>query len=132
MPCAWARGGLGGYVIESAARIGIGHIVAVDFDCFSESNLNRQILSTESNLGAPKAQAAKLRVALINSRTKITALTCKFDDESAPGILSGCDVAVDALDSIRPRLLLQKRCRDLNVPLVHGAARQGVYHASYQ
>ena len=55
-------GGVGGYVIEYLARIGVGHITAADGDVFQPSNLNRQLLSTEANLGENKAAAGKARV----------------------------------------------------------------------
>ena len=48
--CIIGCGGLGGYIVEMLARIGIGHLTVVDMDIFDESNLNRQILSTERNL----------------------------------------------------------------------------------
>ncbi|HAE22694.1 MAG TPA: thiamine biosynthesis protein ThiF, partial [Spirochaetaceae bacterium] len=56
-------GGLGGHLIEGLARLGVGYIVAVDPDCFDESNLNRQILCTTENLGKPKADEAARRAA---------------------------------------------------------------------
>ena len=55
-------GGLGGYVIEMLARLGIGHLVLCDCDVFDESNLNRQLMSTESNVGKGKAREAAKRV----------------------------------------------------------------------
>ena len=56
--CAVGCGGLGGYVIEELARLGIGHITAVDGDVFQDSNLNRQLFSTEEVLGKSKAETA--------------------------------------------------------------------------
>ena len=54
-------GGVGGYVIEYLARIGVGHIAAADGDVFQAPNLNRQLLSTERNIGQKKAAAAQER-----------------------------------------------------------------------
>ena len=59
-------GGLGGYVIEELARLGVGTLVVADYDTFEEHNLNRQLLATLANLGAPKVEAAVERVGAIN------------------------------------------------------------------
>lgn len=119
--CVIGCGGLGGYIIEMMARTGVGHITAVDPDVFCESNLNRQLFSNEKNLGKSKAEAARLRVAEINSSVEINALDIFLDDNNTTEILRGCDVAVDALDNIPSRVILQKHCRELGIPLVHGA-----------
>ena len=58
-------GGLGGYVIEMLARLGVGKLILVDFDTFDESNLNRQLISTEKNLGSSKVEEAIKRIKLI-------------------------------------------------------------------
>ena len=59
-------GGLGGYIIEELARLGVGHIVAIDPDVFEEHNLNRQLLATPASLGKAKVEAAAARVNEIN------------------------------------------------------------------
>ncbi|MDD3538936.1 MAG: ThiF family adenylyltransferase, partial [Atribacterota bacterium] len=60
-------GGLGGNIIEMLARLGIGSITAIDGDIFKESNLNRQLLSSEKNMGKGKAETAVSRIKDINS-----------------------------------------------------------------
>ena len=59
-------GGLGGYILEELARLGVGQIVAIDPDVFEEHNLNRQLLSTIDSLGVAKTEAAVGRIAAIN------------------------------------------------------------------
>ena len=59
-------GGLGGYLIEQLARLGVGTLVLVDPDVFEEHNLNRQLLSSPAHLGIPKVDVARERVAAIN------------------------------------------------------------------
>ena len=66
-------GGLGGYVIEELARLGVGTLVAVDPDIFKEHNLNRQLLSTVDALGRAKVELAAERVAEINPATILAA-----------------------------------------------------------
>ena len=119
--CVVGCGGLGGYVIESLGRIGVGYIRAIDFDVFEPSNLNRQITSEVPLLGTSKAQAAKARMERINPTITVEAIEQKLTSENAKELLSGVDVAIDALDSLPPRLLLQQTCEELGIPLVHGA-----------
>ena len=114
-------GGLGGWIIELLARSGIGKLVVVDGDVFSESNLNRQNLCTEGNIGQNKSEAAVRRVALINSDVKVKSFPLFLNDDNANEILTGCDIVFDALDNIRSRITLCKAARALNISVVHGA-----------
>lgn len=114
-------GGLGGMVIECLARIGVGHLRVVDGDVFDESNLNRQILSSTMNLGRPKTLAAKHRVLAINPLVEVDAVQADLTAENASELLANCDVAVDCLDTIPARLLLQEAAKSAGLPLVHGA-----------
>lgn len=114
-------GGLGGYTIEMLARIGVGHLKVVDPDVFEESNLNRQILCTERDLGRSKAEAACKRVEEVNSSIDVKALQVSFGPENGEAILTGCDCAVDALDSLRVRSQLAQACAYAGIPLIYGA-----------
>jgi len=114
-------GGLGGYVIEELARLGVGTITAIDFDTFEEHNLNRQILATPANLGRPKVEAAARRAAEINPAVTLNPIQAAYAPENGAELLSGADVVVDALDSIPTRLALAETCTELVTPLVHGA-----------
>lgn len=114
-------GGLGGYVIECLGRLGVGHIVVVDDDVFVETNLNRQLLSSNMNLGKPKVLAAQQRMQAINPLVKVDAHQVMLTEFNAPGLMQGCDLVIDALDNIPSRMVLIKAARDLNIPLVHGA-----------
>lgn len=119
--CVIGCGGTGGYVIEMLGRIGIGSITAVDGDVFEESNLNRQILSSTDNLGFSKALEAKIRMEKVNPLIQVKALEKMLTEDNACSILNNHDVVVDALDSIPARLLLQRSCKKLNIPMVYGA-----------
>lgn len=114
-------GGLGGYVIEMTARMGVGELLIFDFDDFSESNLNRQIFATEKNLGNNKAFEAKKRLSEINSETKVEIVTEKLNKGEITARLEGCDVVVDCLDTVRDKLLLQRIAKELDMPMIHGA-----------
>lgn len=119
--CVIGCGGLGGYVIETLARIGVLYITAVDGDIFEESNLNRQLFCCEKNIDVHKAAEAKKRICEINSSVYINALTQRLTDRNAQSILKGHDVVVDALDNVETRFVLRDNCRRLNIPLIHGA-----------
>ena len=123
-------GGLGGYLIEHLARLGVGRLTVVDGDVFEASNLNRQMLSAPALLGRGKAEAAKERVALINPGVAVTAVADYLDEENADRLLAGCDLALDALDSAPARLLLAEACARQGVYLVHGAVQGWSVQAS--
>ena len=114
-------GGLGGYIIEMLGRLGIGKITVVDGDVFDITNLNRQILSTEQNLGKPKAFAAKERMALVNSQVEIIPIHDFFTRQNGEEMVSGKDIVFDALDSVDARLAVEESCQSVGVPLIHGA-----------
>ena len=114
-------GGLGGTVLELLARMGIGELIIADKDIIGDSNLNRQILSTETNLGQSKTEVAVKRVKEINSSIEITGHSVFIDSDNVKKIIKGADVVVDALDNLPSRFMLQKACRELKIPLIHGA-----------
>ena len=114
-------GGLGGNIIELLARIGVGCIVVADGDEFSESNLNRQLLSTTENIGLSKVAAAVERVSLINPDVEVIAHYDFITAENAADLVSGVNLVIDALDNVSSRLILEDACAEAGVPLVHGA-----------
>jgi molybdopterin/thiamine biosynthesis adenylyltransferase len=113
-------GGLGGYIIEEMARLGVGTIKAIDPDIFEEHNLNRQILCTLNDLGKPKAKVAQKRVKAVNPAINIMAVVKPFSGENGVELLNGMHVIVDALDSALTRIELAGCCEKLKIPLVHG------------
>ncbi|MEQ8176590.1 MAG: HesA/MoeB/ThiF family protein [Syntrophomonadaceae bacterium] len=114
-------GGLGGNVLEQLARLGVGNILVWDYDSFEEHNLNRQLLSSLDLIGRSKVDAASQRVAAINPAINIIKLAVEFNRAAGHTILAGYQAVVDALDNIPDRLQLSSLCRDLQIPLVHGA-----------
>lgn len=114
-------GGLGGTIIELLARLGVGYLRVIDGDTFAGHNLNRQLMSTEYNLGTNKAIAAAKRVADINTDVQAEPMPYMLDDENADKLIAGMDVIVDALDNISTRILLNKATRKQGIPLVHAA-----------
>jgi molybdopterin/thiamine biosynthesis adenylyltransferase len=123
-------GGLGGYIIEMLARIGVGAIRAVDGDSFDETNLNRQLLSLPKVLGQPKAEIAAARIAEVNPDVQAEYFHTFFDESNAEKLISGCDLVMDALDNIESRRVLAARCEKLGLPLVYGAISGWVAQAA--
>lgn len=119
--CVVGCGGLGGYIIEMLARIGIASLTLIDGDVFEDSNQNRQLLSTEKNLGAPKAKAAAARVKLINKNVKTHYHHAFIREENGLSLIGDCQLVMDALDNVPSRLTLQKLCKKKKIPLIHGA-----------
>ena len=119
--CVVGSGGLGGAVVEMLARAGVGHLRVIDGDVFEESNLNRQLLATESTLDQPKAQVAVERVAQVNSDIKVEARVGMLDEHNAQEMLEGVDCVVDCLDNVESRLWMAHACLHLGTPMVHGA-----------
>ncbi len=114
-------GGLGGWIIEILARAGLGEITVADGDVFGDNNLNRQAFCDEGNIDSSKAFEALERVRKINGAVEVRAWDKHLTLDNAPMILEGCKVAVDALDSNKARAVLLSACRDMAIPLVHGA-----------
>lgn len=114
-------GGLGGYIIEELARLGVGTIVAIDPDVFEEHNLNRQLLSSPARLGEAKVESAAARVAEINPAAALVPVQIAYAPKNAAQLFQGVQVVVDALDSVSTRLALSDSCDSLGLPLVHGA-----------
>jgi molybdopterin/thiamine biosynthesis adenylyltransferase len=114
-------GGLGGYVVEALARMGVGRLLLIDGDVFEEHNFNRQLLSAEERLGMDKVQAAQQRVAAINSAVEVIGHAVMLTHENLADLLEGVDVVVDALDRLPTRLMLQEGAQSLGIPMVHGS-----------
>lgn len=114
-------GGLGGFLVEELARVGVGRLQVIDPDIFDESNLNRQMLATLDSLGRSKVEVAAERVAGINPAVTVTPVKEFLTEENGEALLAGMEVVVDALDSISARRELGNICRRINLPLVHGA-----------
>ena len=114
-------GGLGGYILEELARLGVGQIVAIDPDVFEEHNLNRQLLSSIELLGTSKTDAAVQRIAEINPAVRVRPINLAFGKENGRDMLRDVDLVIDAVDNVPTRLDLAEVCCQINVPMVHGA-----------
>jgi molybdopterin/thiamine biosynthesis adenylyltransferase len=114
-------GGLGSPVAYYLAVAGIGHIRIVDHDRVERSNLNRQILHGDQDIGILKTDSAKKKLAHINPDIIVDARAITIDEESIGPLLNGVDVIVDAMDNYPTRYLLNRAAIEHHIPLMHGA-----------
>lgn len=114
-------GGLGSPVLLYLAAAGVGTLGIVDHDLVDESNLQRQIIHGEADIGSPKTQSAKERIHEINSAVKINIYGQGINRENALEIISDYDVVVDATDNFATRYLINDACVLLKKPCVWGS-----------
>src|ERR687892_645552 len=120
--CVVGVGGIGNPVVTQLTAMGIGKLKIVDRDIIEISNLHRQHLYTEIDMGRVKVEAAKERLEKINSSVEIEALPNSVTKYTAESIIRGYDIVVDALDSIDARYALNDACIKLNIPLIYAGA----------
>ena len=75
-------GGVGGYALEALARTGINNLILIDFDKIESSNLNRQIITNQENIGCDKVSEAKKRVLVINPNCNVITYNTFLDKDS--------------------------------------------------
>lgn len=115
-------GGLGCPAAEYLASAGLGKLVLNDFDHVDESNLPRQILFAENEVGALKVEAAARRLEALNGDVETVCVKERLDDARLDGQVAGVDVVLDCTDNFGTRLGINRACVRARVPLVTGAA----------
>lgn len=112
-------GGVGGYVVEALVRSGLGAITIVDNDSIAITNLNRQIIATNSTIGQSKVDAFERRILDINPDCKVTKMKVFYLPETADQIdLSRYNYVVDCIDTVTAKIELAVRCQNLGVKLI--------------
>lgn len=114
-------GGLGAAVATYLTGAGVGRIGLCDPDIVSLSNLQRQVLYTESQLGLPKVEEAAKRLQAQSSVTRFDLYPDGLTEENATKILSGYDLLVDCTDNFATRYLIDDICHRLGKPWVYGS-----------
>lgn len=113
-------GGLGGPLLYALAGAGVGRLVIVDGDTVSLSNLNRQFLFDQADLGRPKAEMAARRLSAFNPDLRVEGVEAWLDEKTGMNLLADCQLAVAAVDNLPARLALNAACAQKNIPLVNG------------
>ena len=116
-------GGLGSPVSIYLAVAGIGTITIVDMDVVDQTNLNRQILHCDRDIGRKKTTSAKEKLQAINPDITVNAIDVKIDETNAADLVVGAHGIVDAMDNYPTRYLLNNAAIAKGIPLFHGGIR---------
>ena len=114
-------GGLGSPVAIYLAAAGIGTIIIADHDVVELSNLNRQILHWEENIGKKKVDSAAAKLGKFNTGIKIETISETITEANVSKLVGDSDVIVDAMDNLPTRYLLNKTAQEKGIPFIHGA-----------
>ena len=114
-------GGLGCPVAQYLAAAGVGTLGLVDFDVVDASNLQRQVLYSTADVGRPKLEVARERIAGLNPDVRVETFAVRLGSENALEILGAYDVVVDGTDNFPTRYLANDACVLLGKPNVHGS-----------
>jgi adenylyltransferase/sulfurtransferase len=119
-------GGLGSTAALFAAMAGFGTIRIIDPDCIEETNLNRQLLYREADIGRPKADTAAKALHAMNSSIDVEPVTAAIGTIPARDLIRDIDVIIDGLDNYPARFLLADAAWKCGIPFIHGAV-EGFY-----
>jgi molybdopterin/thiamine biosynthesis adenylyltransferase/molybdopterin converting factor small subunit len=120
--CVVGAGGIGNPVVTQLVGMGIGKIRLVDRDVVEISNLHRQHLYSEADVGKVKVEAALERLQKMNSGVDIEAVPISVTPFTADNIIKDCNIVIDALDSIDARYALNDACLKLGIPFIYAGA----------
>ncbi|SPQ93202.1 Adenylyltransferase and sulfurtransferase like protein [Plasmodiophora brassicae] len=115
-------GGLGCPVAVYLAGAGIGHIAIVDHDRVERSNLHRQVLHHDANIGDLKAESLRRACLAVNPDIDVQAISVRFTSDNALELVAGYDVIVDATDNVESRYLINDVGVLSGIPVVSGSA----------
>src|SRR5437868_2331074 len=120
--CVIGVGGIGNPIVTQLTAMGIGKLKIVDRDVIDISNLHRQHLYTENDIGKVKVEVAVERLKGINPAVEIEAVPVSVSKYTAGSIIKGFDVVIDALDSIDARYALNDACIKFDIPFIYAGA----------
>lgn len=120
--CVVGAGGIGNPVLNQLVGMGVGKIRVVDRDVIEVTNLHRQHLYTDEDIGKVKVEAAVERLRKMNPGVDIEPVPTSVTKYTAESIVKGFDVVIDALDSIDARYALNDACIKYNIPLIYAGA----------
>lgn len=112
-------GGVGQHVSTYLATNGVTNLTIVDYDKVELSNLNRQILLNELDLGKLKVDVVKSALIARNSEAHINSINLKVNESNIDGLVKDYDLVIDAVDNWKSKLIIAKACKDNKVPFLH-------------
>ncbi|MEY2942982.1 MAG: hypothetical protein RLY97_996 [Pseudomonadota bacterium] len=114
-------GGIGSPALQYLAAAGVGNITLIDDDVVEASNLQRQTIFAEADIGRPKAEAAAEWLRRFDGAIKVHAVVGRIGGETAPQFLDGADLVLDGCDNFMTRLAVSDACVQLGIPLTSAA-----------
>ena len=111
-------GGLGSPALLYLAAAGIGKIRVIDDDIVDESNLQRQVIHSETEVGRSKVKSARRRLSALDSKIVIEPIEERVCPENARRLIGGSDVVIDGTDSFEARYCINDACKSLGIPWV--------------
>lgn len=117
-------GGLGSPAAYYLAAAGVGTLSIIDNDVVDKSNLQRQILHTEADIGTPKVDSASNTLNAVNPRVKIHSHQTRLTSDNVYDIIANADVVIDGSDNFPTRYILNDACVELKKPLVYAAVER--------
>lgn len=117
--CIVGLGGVGGFATEAIVRSGVGNVIIVDYDRIDISNLNRQIITNQNNIGESKVQEMQKRIKSINPNCNITIIEEKIDSNNINLIFQNkIDYLIDACDTITTKEALIIECIKRKIKII--------------
>jgi len=114
-------GGLGCPLSIYLAAAGVGRLVVIDKDKVELSNLNRQVLHWDKDVGRYKVDSAVEKLRQLNPAIQVEGQIVEITEANVKELVSGSDVVMDAMDNFQTRFALNRACVELNIPFVHAA-----------
>ena len=119
-------GGLGSIVVTNLISVGVENIILLDYDVVEISNLNRQFIHKEKNIGKPKTISANDFITEFNHNVSVKLINEKLTQNNVNDIITSIDCVVDCFDNWDAKLLLNSACVNKNIPLVHGGVEANI------
>jgi molybdopterin-synthase adenylyltransferase len=120
--CVVGVGGIGNPIVTQLAAMGVGKLKIVDRDVVEISNLHRQHLYNEADIGKVKVEVAAERLKKINHHVQIEAVPLSITKYTAESIVKEMDIIIDALDTVDARYALNDACIKYNIPFIYAGA----------
>lgn len=112
-------GGVGSYAVEALARAAVGHLILVDYDDISLTNINRQLHALRSTVGMAKVEVMKGRILEINPKAHVETIKEFYSAADADRILGRkLDYVIDAIDTVSSKVSLAKECLSRKIPII--------------
>ena len=116
-------GGLGSPIALYLAAAGVGHLAVIDDDRIERSNLQRQIIHRDADVGQAKVLSARAAIAALNPEVEVLALDTRLSAANVDALVSDHDLLVDGADNFATRYLINAACRRHGKPWVYGAVQ---------